>query len=94
MVPGGNMTVITTLSESPQAMTYRRSGVNEYIYFCASSSGKIRRKHVQSGTEIELPWPVASMRCDGYSLAPTPNGVAFIYTTNSLNGFAEILDSI
>ncbi len=56
--PGGNMQLVTSLVARPWGFTYKRSGANEYIYYCADGQFAIRRKHLQSGTDVALSWPV------------------------------------
>lgn len=93
MVPGGSM-ASWVLDQAALSFAYRRNGGDEYIYYCASSNKQIRRRHINTGTEVALSWPVPSVACTDGAMkwSNTRGSVIFVYTQNKLTGFAEYLD--
>lgn len=93
MIPGGNMLYINT-DQPVHAFAYRRNASDEYIYYCSNTTRQIRRRHINSGTEIALSWPITSIKCDMGSMhwSTTRNSLIFVYEQNGLNGIAEYLD--
>ncbi|MBY0316613.1 MAG: hypothetical protein K2Q26_13905 [Bdellovibrionales bacterium] len=94
MVPGGVMQASWTVSEPVIAFAHRRYAGDEYIYYCSNSSRQIRRKNMNSGVEVALPWPIAAVKCVEGSMHWDNNrgSLVFLYEQNGLHGFAEYLD--
>ena len=99
LVPGGNITTLKTTAagtttEGVQAFAYQLKSGHDIIYYCSSSSRVLRKADVQAGTDVALTWPIASLRCSGYSMVydSTRQSVIFSYTQNGLQGIAEYVN--
>ncbi len=94
MPPGGVKQTLATLDEAANSIAYREVGSDQYIYYCSTSSKKLRRRHINTSSEVELEWPIASMECDGVALHwdNVRDVLIFTYKQNGLVGFAEHLD--
>lgn len=97
--PAGNVQKLTQLQYPAGSYSYRRHASGEYIYYCpfgttASEVGRLRRRHVDTNTEVALPWPVAQMVCTGESMYfnSTRNSVTFGYQLGNQFGIAEYVD--
>jgi hypothetical protein len=89
LTPGGTKATLTTLANAAVAMAYK-SSTNE-LFYCAASNGRLYKKNLTTHIETLLPWPVASMKCDGLNMIynATRNSVIFIFSQNDMMGVAE-----
>ena len=91
----GSSGVITqeSLKSGITSFAYRRNGTTEFIYYCGDADGRIYKHTVgqAASTDTALPWPIASMRCQGNGMVFDPNRlrIIFPFTANGLSGVAE-----
>ena len=71
LVPGGVMQTLVTLEEDATSFTPAHHNGRDYIFYCSSESGRLRRVDVTNPyapVEEELSWPVQSWKCTGKNL--------------------------
>lgn len=65
---------------------------NAFVYYC-TDAGRIVLRDLDAGSEVELPWPIASMKCTGMQMAydESRDSLIFPFTQGGLYGIAELL---
>jgi hypothetical protein len=91
LTPGGTMQSFTT-TQGINAIAYRDAGSAEYLYYCSSSSGQIRKYNLTTSTDTAMTWPVSSIKCQRSTMEwnDTLGGLVFIYKQDGslLSGLA------
>jgi hypothetical protein len=80
LTPGGTMQSFTT-TQGIMAIAYRDAGSAEYLYYCSSASGQIRKYNLTTSTDTAMTWPVSSIKCQKSTMEwnDTLGGLVFIY---------------
>lgn len=80
----------TTTSSALLSFDVVNDGMNPIVYYCGTN-GRLYKKNVTSGVEVNLPLPLTSMTCAGSSMYyhPGRNSLIFSYKQNLLFGIAE-----
>jgi len=86
------METLVTLPRAIINFTYRRSGGEEFVYYCAAADARLYMYNVTTSTETQLSWPSSQMRCDGATgidIDETNSKLYFIFKQNGLSGVGE-----
>jgi len=91
LTPGGTMQSFNT-TQGINAIAYRDAGSEEYLYYCSSSSGQIRKYNLTTSTDTAMTWPVSSITCQRSTMEwnDALGGLVFIYKQDGslLSGLA------
>lgn len=87
------ITTATTLPRTARSIQFLAVASTRYLYYC-SSTGFIYLRNLGTGTEVQLPWPVSSISCQGNTLAydATAHSLIFPFKQNGLYGVGELLN--
>lgn len=93
----GTMQTLVTLPRLAQGLAYRRSGGQEFLYYCGQGSG-LYKYNITTHTEIQMSLPTTMSCTSNYFLAVTDpvaydstrDKILFIFKQNGLHGVAQI----
>ena len=92
IVPGGNMTKISTTTRNIDSSTLwlKEGGTTDVMYYC--NGGRIYKHNLDTDTDLgALTWQISNMYCRGYQMDynPANNSIIFPFEQNGLYGVGE-----
>lgn len=92
----GAMGTLTTLAQSAQTFQFARIGGVPYVYYCATSNGRMYLRNIDTAVEKALPWPITSMSCTSaqqFIYDAANRKLVFPYTQNGLAGVGALTNA-
>jgi hypothetical protein len=91
---GGGTRVLTTTANRLSAISYRKIGADDFIYYCGHDTGQVYKRNVTTGVETQFTSNVPNFRCTGYGMqwSDFSQSIIFPYEIDGYQGIAEFVD--